>query len=182
MDPAKLRGAPLGWYFPLFFIIQALMPGGFALGMATSQNELRGEIAAQVAIIAAGMLLSAVIFVLLLRGALRAKARVAHFEEAKRGRRAQAQVLGVEHLGSAGRVKVNGRSTAYMRLRVHVRAWFEDGVPFELNEEARYTMTEETKLEMRPMVWLSLHPSGGPFLLDPESLRPQLPSHGSQGP
>ena len=30
MDPAKLRGAPLGWYFPLFFIIQALMPGQVA--------------------------------------------------------------------------------------------------------------------------------------------------------
>lgn len=175
MDPAKLRGAPLGWYFPLFFLIQALMPGGFALGFATSQRELRANVVSQISIIAAGIIVSALIFAVLLRSALVAKGRVRHFEEAKRGRRAEAQVLGVEYLGQAGTVKSGGSRRSYVKLRVRVRAWFEDRIPFELNEEARYTMTEKGKLELGPMVWLHVHPAGGPFLIDPESLKPQLP-------
>jgi hypothetical protein len=172
MDVAKLRGAPLGWYFPLFFIIQALMPFGFSFMIAASQDE----IAAQIVIVALGGVLSALALVFMLRVVLRAKARVQHFEEARGGRRAQAQVLGVEYVGQAGTVKSGGSRRRYVKLRVHVRAWFEDQIPFELAGEACYTATEQGLLEMRPAVSISLHPSGtGPFLVHPDSIAPVVP-------
>ena len=116
MDPAKLRGSPLGWYFTLFFLIQGFMPVGFAIGIASTRTSLLSSIA----IVAAGGLLSAVAVTMLVRAALRARKRVQHFEEARGGRRAQAQVLGVEYIGQAGTVKSGGSRRSYVKLRVHV--------------------------------------------------------------
>ncbi len=170
MNPAQLRGAPLGWYFTLFFLIQGFMPLGGAIAIAANMEEP----AVGIAVAAIGVLLSGALVTFLVRTALRAKKRVSHFEEAKKGRRAQGQILSVEELGQAGTVKSGGNRTSYWKLRVHVRAMFEDRIPFDLAEEACYTSRERAAMSPGTMVWLSLHPSGqGPFLIDPDSLQPQ---------
>lgn len=172
IDPAQLRGAPLGWYFTLFFLIHALMPLGGAIAVAVNAPELWMGLAA----LTGGVVLSGVLVFVLVRTALRARKRVAHFAAARAGRRAQAQVLQMEQVGSAGTVRRGRRRTAYFKLRVHVRATFEDRIPFELTGEACYTGAERDTLTPGTMVWIGLHPSGeGPFIIHPESLR-QMPA------
>ncbi len=170
MDPAQLRGAPLGWYFTLMFMIQGFMPLGGAIAIAANTDEPAIAIAA----IALGVVLSGLLVTFLVRTALRAKRRVAHFEEAKRGRRAQGQILGWDQVGQAGSVKRGGNRATYWKLRVRVRAMFEDRIPFDLAGEACYSSAERDLLTPGTMVWLSLHPSGeGPFLIHPDSIQPR---------
>ncbi|MCC6525873.1 MAG: hypothetical protein IT373_24715, partial [Polyangiaceae bacterium] len=136
--PAVLRGAPLGWTFPLAFLVQGLMPAGGAIGASFATPST----AAKVAIIAGGSLLSIGIVALLLRFALRARARIAGFYEAMSGPRAELEVLEVVELGGAGHMRRGGQSASFRKAWVRVRCHLPGHAPFERACEACYTTRE----------------------------------------
>lgn len=171
-DPGELRGAPLGWSFPLFFIIQGLMPVGAAFGLAFTLSDWL----AQVGLLLGGVALSALILFFLGRAALRGRARVERFRAAYRGPRCLAQVLEVVHQGGAGMVRRGGVRTSYVKLWTRMLAQPVGRAPFELAGEACYTSVEQDGLVPGARVWVALHPTeAGAFIVLPGSV-PAQPS------
>jgi MFS family permease len=151
----KNRAAPLGWYFPLFFVLFAFF--FFAAGAIAAQFV--GEPWARPVFLTLGSLTGLAFIGLLLKSAIVRRALQATFVEAWHdGKNAQAQLLDVELLWSAPKTGPSER-WKFREVRLELSVHLPGAAPYATMVVCYFRKTELPYLVPGAVLSVAVHPT-----------------------
>jgi hypothetical protein len=178
-DLPRVRTAPLGWWFPMAFIIHGAAPGGVLFGLS-----LGGVIPEPWSYfgIALGIPLTIVGGGILVFFGLRARSRIERMREAERGYQAVATVVSAEQGLGNFRSRRGGEVFVGKKVTLTLNVSVSGGAPYSVTQECYFGVGELPALQPGRQLAVQVHPRDPELVFVPYQRPTQSPHQPQRGP
>jgi len=169
-DLPRVRAAPLGWGFPLAFVVHAAAPGGVLFGLSlggvipTPWSYFGIVVGALLAVAGGGGLLAY---------ALKVRNRIEAMREASHGIAARATIVSAEVGMGSFRSRRGGRSFRATKMILTLDVWMPSGQRYRAVQEGYFGTQEVGALQQGAPLTVYVHPRDPQIVFVPFCRPPQ---------